>query len=134
MCPLGHLTTVAAKRFPGAVRARQSCRFLERGLLHPPQAALRLFPPRGEGFSLGNRRNPNNHQGSALKRGRRGTVTPLLRQKNQTTPEQQDKQEQEIKEFLEPLVLSQLSPSRSEVFRSATERSEALSAEMPTFL
>ena len=39
-----------------------------------------------------------------------------------------------IRESLEPLVLSEFSPSRSEVFRSATERSEALSAEMVTFL
>ena len=83
-----HLTTVAAKRFPGTIRARQSCRicspsgrtgsrsliapasrgpssksvrffchrqrftdFLERGSLHPPLAALRLFPPRGRLWS-----------------------------------------------------------------------------------
>ena len=38
------------------------------------------------------------------------------------------------KGVLRTLVLSGLSPSRSEVFRSATERSEALSAEMVTFL
>ena len=31
------------------------------------------------------------------------------------------------------MVLSEFSPSRSEVFRSATERSEALGAEMVTF-
>ena len=46
-----HLTTVAAKRFPGTIRARQSCRILERGSLLPPLAALRLFPP-GEGLGL----------------------------------------------------------------------------------
>ena len=33
---------------PGPCRGRQSCRILESGLLHPPQAALRRFPP----FSL----------------------------------------------------------------------------------
>ena len=30
---------------PGPCRGRQSCRILESGLLHPPQAALRRFPP-----------------------------------------------------------------------------------------
>ena len=32
-------------RIPGPCRGRQSCRILESGLLHPPQAALRRFPP-----------------------------------------------------------------------------------------
>ena len=38
-----HLTTVAAKRFPGTFRARQSCRFLERGSprQEPPCGRLR---------------------------------------------------------------------------------------------
>ena len=65
------LTAVAAKRLAGTFRARQSCRFLERGSphqeppcgrlrsetrlraqsLHPPQAALRLFPPRGKALN-----------------------------------------------------------------------------------
>ena len=100
--------------------------------LGSPHPALRApFPQGGKAFR---RKSSCHHQGSALKRGNRGTVTPLLRQNNQTTPEQQDFQDQETKESLEPLVLSQLSPSRSEVFRSATEQSEALSAEMPTFL
>ena len=43
-----HLTTVAAKRLPDTIRARQSCRFLEKGSLLPPLAALRLFPPEGK--------------------------------------------------------------------------------------
>ena len=30
---------------PGPCWGRQSCRILESGLLHPPQAALRRFPP-----------------------------------------------------------------------------------------
>ena len=46
-----HLTTVAANRLPDIIRARQSCRFLEKGSLLPPLAALRLFPP-GEGLGL----------------------------------------------------------------------------------
>ena len=37
--------TVAALRFPAPFRGRQSRRFLETGSLHPPLAALRLFPP-----------------------------------------------------------------------------------------
>ena len=103
--------------------------------LGSPHPALRAtFPQGGKALDGCNCKSPYHHQGSALKRGRRGTVTPLLRQKYKPTPEQQDEQDQEIKESLEPLVLSQLSPSRSEVFRSATEQSEALSAEMPTFV
>ena len=37
--------TVAALRFPAPFRGRKSRRFLETGSLHPPLAALRLFPP-----------------------------------------------------------------------------------------
>ena len=43
----------------------------------------------------------------SAKRGNRGTVTPLQRQKTKTTSEHQDKQQQEIKESLEPWVLSE---------------------------
>ena len=40
-----NFNTVAALRFPAPFRGRQSRRFLETGSLHPPLAALRLFPP-----------------------------------------------------------------------------------------
>ena len=71
--------------------------------LGSPHPALRAtFPQGGKAFDGGNCRSSNNHQGSARSRGNRGTVTPLLRQKNQATPEQQDEQYQETKESLEP--------------------------------
>ena len=44
MCGLCGFYTVAALRFPAPGGGRQSCRCLESGSLHPPQAALYRFP------------------------------------------------------------------------------------------
>ena len=49
------------------------------------------LPPAGEGFDGCNCRSYNNHQGSALKRGNRGTPTPLQGQPHRvTTKTEQD--------------------------------------------
>ena len=97
------------------------------------QPAAATFP-QGKALAWCNCRGPYNHQGSAPKRGNRGTVTPL----HPSAAQSNDTNGTRLpiigsKGVLRTLVLSEFSPSRSEVFRSATERSEALGAEMVTF-
>ena len=66
----------------------------------------------GKSYSIGNCRSPNNHQGSAPKRGNRGTRSPrCCVSGTQTKQEHQDNQHKETKESLEPLVLSGLLPT-----------------------
>ena len=63
----------------------------------------------GENFRAGNCSGFCNHQGSAPKRGRRGTRTPRCCVRGRKPLQgHQDDQYKETKEFLEPLVLSQL--------------------------
>ena len=83
------------------------------GSPHPSRLRRATFPQRGKAFRLGNCRGPNNHQGSALKRGRRGTPTPL-----QGQPENRRNIRYRFppigqKEFLEPARCFGAQPSKA---------------------
>ncbi len=67
--------------------------------------------PQGKAFRLGNCSGLNDHQGSALKRGRRGTPTPLMGQPHQTAEKTVQISHNRGKGVLRTLVLSGLLPT-----------------------
>ena len=98
----------AAVTDEGSPRAKASfCRFpAPRGPSSAPFGGT--FPQRGKAFRLGNCRGPNNHQGSALKRGNRGTPTPLMGQPHNLTKQTGQAPHNRPKGVLRTLVLSGL--------------------------
>ena len=88
-------------RGPKSSRLLLSKHCAARSLIRQPAAAT--FPQRGKAFVWCNCGNLNNRQGSALKRGNRGTRSPRCCVRGRKPlQEHQDKQYKETEESLEP--------------------------------